>query len=141
MYNKLNTNYSDNLSEQLFRQKINNVSLNNIISIHNAAFKNLRKDDDAITSENTSDNNEDLKPFFHEFAFELHQEIINKVHKYAIERFENSANPEKTIYAILAIETSVYLVDGISEKELRKIKAKYGQIKNFCKQSIESILI
>jgi hypothetical protein len=137
MYEALNAKFSHELVRDLFFKKIAGLAIKDAIDIHNAAVDYMKDNDDDGWPEYESDDH----PFlFREFAMELVQGAVYKTHLWAISQFESEANHDiKMLFAILAIETSIYMIHDIPEKEIRRTRARYGNIKNACHVKYKSI--
>ena len=132
---QLDAKYSDETAIVLINNIINDRKIDDLIDVHNVWIQNTDSTDDDLDADN-EEMKTDSVPAFDVFVLDLRQYNVYRTHKLAISLFINAVNDDakRMAYAILAIETSLYVCDHVPEKEARRIKASYGSIKNVINQ-------
>ena len=134
---EINKKFDPMLVEQLFSNIINGKTLGQIVESHNAWTIANRKefDEDEISpsEDDIEERNERHKAPFWPFMFCLHQLNVYKTHLFAISSCNMHSGDEKIKWGILALETRVFLLFDIPEKEIRKTRAKLGEVISFFK--------
>ena len=134
---EINKKFDPMLVEKLFSNIINGKTLGQIVESHNAwtiaSRKEFDEDDISPNEDDIEERNERHKAPFWPFMFFLHQINVYKTHLFAISSWNMHSGDEKIKWGILALETRVFLVFDIPEKEIRKTRAKLGEVISFFK--------